>query len=356
MAMPSVQASISFQLRKSPSESFGIHRASRPAVPFRFSRSLSFLPMNSTVPLVDPALLATSGSQIPKVARGAIITVLGSCSYNRDASPRRPSDSNNRCFDACYLPPWNPFRRLLRNFDRVASIYDSTRGLPNDVMESVVDAIAEELRGAAPVLDAGVGTGRFGAPLAARGLDLTGLDVSGAMLSEAKKKSLRNLVRGELTAMPFADASFESCLMIHVLHLVENPSAVLSEITRVCRAKVLSLVETSDTESVRECYARFMREAGQRWEETSERELARIVPPTVLKEVVSYATEDSADDEIEHFRQRLSAATWDVPDKVHWEIIGRLKSTLGGTVIRQNKEIRLAMWDVARLRSVNLLP
>ena len=247
-------------------------------------------------------------------------------------------------------------RRLLRNFDRVASIYDSTRGLPNDVMESVVDAIAEELRDTVPVLDAGVGTGRFAAPLAERGVNITGLDVSGAMLSEAKKKSLHNLVRGELTAMPFADASFESCLMIHVLHLVENPSAVLSEVTRVCRAKVLSLVETSDRESVRDCYIKFMWEAGQRWEGISEKKLAGIVSPIAMKKVVSHVTEDNADDEIERFRQRVSAVTWDVPGEVHGEIIGKLKSRLGGTVIRQNKEIRLALWDVGRLRSVNLPP
>ena len=40
-----------------------------------------------------------------------------------------------------------------------------------------------------PVLEIGCGTGRVTIPLAAAGVDITGLDVSGAMLEEAKRKA-----------------------------------------------------------------------------------------------------------------------------------------------------------------------
>src|SRR5512134_2670429 len=40
-----------------------------------------------------------------------------------------------------------------------------------------------------PVLEIGCGTGRVTIPLAAAGVDITGLDVSGSMLAEAKRKA-----------------------------------------------------------------------------------------------------------------------------------------------------------------------
>jgi len=242
----------------------------------------------------------------------------------------------------------------MRNFDRVAGIYDSTRGLPPFVMAVVVGSIADELRDSGTILDAGVGTGRFAGPLKEKGLDVVGLDVSKAMLSEAKKKSLANLVMGELTTMPFASEAFDSCLMVHVLHLVENPMRLLSEIARVCRSRVLSVEEVSDKESIREDYIRLRSEMGYKVSETSEHRLTTLVAPAKLKDVITYPLETRADDDIIYLRDRISSVTWDVPDDVHERIINRLISTVGGKVYKSNKTIKLATWDVDSIRSVDL--
>jgi ubiquinone/menaquinone biosynthesis C-methylase UbiE len=244
---------------------------------------------------------------------------------------------------------------LMRNFDRVAKIYDSTRGLPDSVMKAVLDSFVVELRSSGTVLDAGVGTGRFAGPLKERGIDIVGLDVSEAMLSEAKRKSLTSLVRGELTTMPFADGVFDSCLMVHVLHLVENPAGLLSEIVRVCKSKLLSLAEESDNVGVRENYIKLRKEMGYHWSEISEQKLVTLVAPTELKDIISYSEETRTDDDIQYFRDRLSAVTWDVPDDVHKIIISRLSSTIGGRVYKSGRTIRLAIWDLGKIRSAGLL-
>jgi len=223
-------------------------------------------------------------------------------------------------------------------------------------MVPVVDALESKLRGHGRVLDAGVGTGRFAGPLRDRGLDIVGLDISKEMLSKARSKSILNLVRGELATMPFSNRAFESCLMIHVLHLVDNPSGLLSEIGRVCTSKVLSLVETSDVESVRESYIRLRTELGSPWSGISERNLATLVPPSKMKEIVSYSGETKADDDIAYFSERLSAVTWDVPNEIHEKVISGLNSTMAGRVLKFNRAISLAIWDIAKIRTARLPP
>jgi SAM-dependent methyltransferase len=221
-------------------------------------------------------------------------------------------------------------------------------------MKTVMDAFRKELQDSGPVLDAGVGTGRFAAPLAESGYDIVGVDVSKEMLELARAKSLAGLIRGELSNLPFVDEAFESCVMVHVLHLVENPSALLSEVARVCRSELLSIVETSDYTSVREEYIRRMVQMGYPWSDFSERKLMMLLPPTGRKEIAKYSSERRADDDISYLRNRLSAVTWDVPDDAHDMIINELGAELGGRIFDFNTRIELVKWNTADVRSADL--
>jgi len=68
--------------------------------------------------------------------------------------------------------------------DVIAGAYD---GLYADAPENVVDRLAE-LAGGGPALELGIGTGRVAVPLAARGVEVHGIDASVAMLEELRKK------------------------------------------------------------------------------------------------------------------------------------------------------------------------
>lgn len=238
----------------------------------------------------------------------------------------------------------------MRNFDRVAKIYDATRGLPPPVMPAVVESLVAAFEGSSSVLDAGVGTGRFASPLAARGIEVTGVDVSQAMLAEASRKGARRIVRADLEGMPFPDRAFDSCLMVHVLHLVDNPGRLLSEVTRTCTSFVVSLVETTDCDSVRDAYIALRSELGRPWTGFSEQDLSEQIAPSYRREAASYSEEVKAEDDIDYFKAKLSAITWDVPDDVHGEIIRRLRARPPGPP-ECARTIEVVRWRAGDLRT-----
>jgi SAM-dependent methyltransferase len=72
---------------------------------------------------------------------------------------------------------------------RVAQRYDETSGemFAPEVLEPTVDFLAA-LAGAGPVLEFGIGTGRVALPLAARGVRVTGIDLSPDMVAKLREK------------------------------------------------------------------------------------------------------------------------------------------------------------------------
>lgn len=131
------------------------------------------------------------------------------------------------------------------NFDRAAAYYDQTRGYPPEVVDRIGDALAE-LAGAtaqARFLEVGVGTGRIALPLIARGFDYTGIDISRAMLARLQEKvddlarrghnPRVRLLEADMQALPFADASFDAVLAVHVFHLIADPLGAAREALRV---------------------------------------------------------------------------------------------------------------------------
>lgn len=237
----------------------------------------------------------------------------------------------------------------MRNFDRVAKVYDATRGLPPEVMAQVVAAVAAELDGGRTVLDAGVGTGRWASAIQSKHFHVVGLDVSRSMLEIARQRGAQDVVRGAVERMPFPDLTFDSCVMIHILHLVDDPSALLSEVVRVCTSRVVSLVEESDRESVRDEYIKLRSELGRPWKGFSEGDLAERLNPVRRRKAATYRARIEAEDDISYFNDRLSALTWDVPDGMHSEIIRILRAKSRDSPYC-TREIEVVSWDVEQLR------
>jgi SAM-dependent methyltransferase len=86
----------------------------------------------------------------------------------------------------------------------------------------------------ARVLEIGVGTGALAVPLAERGLDLVGLDLSTAMPAQLRRKSTSvPVVAGDATRLPFANASFGGAYARWVLHLIPSWREAVDEFVRV---------------------------------------------------------------------------------------------------------------------------
>ena len=130
-------------------------------------------------------------------------------------------------------------------FDRAASFYDATRGLPPGVAEQVRYQIVL-CTGAGRntrFLEIGVGTGRIALPFVQIGADYTGADLSLPMMEVLRKKIAAiperarrlKLALADAMALPFADARFDVIIMIHLLHLVSDWRQTLRECRRVLR-------------------------------------------------------------------------------------------------------------------------
>jgi demethylmenaquinone methyltransferase / 2-methoxy-6-polyprenyl-1,4-benzoquinol methylase len=128
-------------------------------------------------------------------------------------------------------------RRIRSMFDGLVERYD----LLNDVLSLGLDRWWRRRTAAAlqrpprdRVLDLGCGTGRLGVLLADRHT-VTGVDVSGAMLREARHRYARrvSLVQGSAFRLPFADASFGGAVSAFVLRNLGDLPVAFGELARV---------------------------------------------------------------------------------------------------------------------------
>jgi ubiquinone/menaquinone biosynthesis C-methylase UbiE len=148
-------------------------------------------------------------------------------------------------------------------FDRAADFYDATRGLPPGVAEQVRDQIAL-CTGAGRntrFLEIGIGTGRIALPFVQIGADYTGADLSLPMMEVLRKKiaaipegaELLKLAIADAVALPFANATFDVIIMIHVLHLVSDWRQTLRECWRVLRDSGWLVLSSNERAEQNEC-------------------------------------------------------------------------------------------------------
>lgn len=151
------------------------------------------------------------------------------------------------------------------SFDRIADRFDSTRAYPEDTWNAILETLSGALNTKTLILDAGVGTGRFAAPLQAKGLRIVGVDISARMLEKAKEKGVQNLLQADLCALPFRDHRFSDTISIHVMHLIKKWKCALGEIGRVTTGRFISVAfvkEDSDAETVRDFYDQVCSQLG----------------------------------------------------------------------------------------------
>jgi demethylmenaquinone methyltransferase/2-methoxy-6-polyprenyl-1,4-benzoquinol methylase len=124
-------------------------------------------------------------------------------------------------------------------FDRIAPVYDAmnrvmTAGLDQRWRRETVRAV---VRPADRVLDACCGTGDLAvAALKAGAGEVVGLDFSPRMLERARAKQQRvTWLEGDVMAMPFADADFDSATVGFGVRNVSDLSAALVELRRVLK-------------------------------------------------------------------------------------------------------------------------
>lgn len=127
-------------------------------------------------------------------------------------------------------------------YDSIASIYDQTRWMTDEVAEDVADTILDLVQATSETsfLEPGVGTGLNVLPLVKRGYPVTGIDVSGEMLDQLRQKfgeipQNLTLIQTDASQLPLADQSFDVVLTVHMVHTVADCRRFLDEIDRVLK-------------------------------------------------------------------------------------------------------------------------
>jgi len=128
-----------------------------------------------------------------------------------------------------------------RAYRRQAPVYDVLFGLPLRQGRHNAAAWANRLPGKR-VLEVGVGTG-LSLPLYDRSKRIVGIDVSGPMLVQARRRvaaerldHVVGLVRMDAERLAFEDDSFDLVVAAYVAPVVPNPRRLLAELQRVCVA------------------------------------------------------------------------------------------------------------------------
>jgi ubiquinone/menaquinone biosynthesis C-methylase UbiE len=130
---------------------------------------------------------------------------------------------------------WRIFRRLTRaQFDRLAPVWDSMRR-PDAFapLERALDALAEPPK---RVLDLGTGTGTAAFAAARRfgEAQVEGVDLSEAMLAEARAKTPPELAprvrfrAADASRLPFAEASFDLVILANMIPFFDELARIVA--------------------------------------------------------------------------------------------------------------------------------
>lgn len=131
---------------------------------------------------------------------------------------------------------------LIRDqFTFQAAAYAKAQSITNgEILQRILRAVGPQPND--EVLDVACGPGILTCALAAKTRHSAGIDLTPAMLDEARRlqaeQHLENVkwIEGDVTTLPFADATFTLVISRYSFHHFEDPFVVLKEMVRVCRS------------------------------------------------------------------------------------------------------------------------
>jgi phosphatidylethanolamine/phosphatidyl-N-methylethanolamine N-methyltransferase len=126
-----------------------------------------------------------------------------------------------------------------RIYDFHARFYDRTFG--RLVRRRVANTIGRmQISPSERVLDVGIGTG-VSLPYYPQHARVVGIDLSGGMLRKARQKADElglqhiDLLQADALHLPFADSSFDTVFVSHVISVVSDPVELVREVQRVAK-------------------------------------------------------------------------------------------------------------------------
>jgi len=216
------------------------------------------------------------------------------------------------------------------SFDRAAEFYDATRDVGDAATTDTIEHLASSFAGRGRVLEIGVGTGVLALPLAARGFDVVGIDVSTAMLAKLRQKASTDervhLAEGDARRLPFREGTFGGAYLRHVFHLIPNWELAAAELCRVVGDGVIMVDLGRRTPAFTELWSAMSPALGREAEppglvpaRDGERSLdeafAECGATPDGDAVFSYPETETIDDILDQMQRRSPSFTWNVSDE-----------------------------------------
>lgn len=124
---------------------------------------------------------------------------------------------------------------MSRVFDRVADVYDATRGGEERGIRTAKDIVPWLVPGL--VLEVAVGTGVIAAALRDEGYGVVGVDLSAGMLAHAARRlGPGRVARADALALPLTNSTVDGVVFVHALHVIGDVAGALAEAARVLRS------------------------------------------------------------------------------------------------------------------------
>lgn len=215
------------------------------------------------------------------------------------------------------------------SFDRVADIYDSTRGFPPGVPEQAAQLIVNvgDLTAEMRVFELGIGTGRIGLPIAKHLNAYYGADISSAMMARlsAKQSAVRVLLaQADAAMLPYRSNAFDAVVVVHVFHLVPDVARTLAELKRVMRpeAKLIHCWNTNDStlhearRLANEAMGVTAQNRSARWDRIKT-ELSEAGWTAINRsDDISYTTTDEPRTILDRMAHRTWSSTWEIEEQL----------------------------------------
>ena len=134
-------------------------------------------------------------------------------------------------------------------WDNVAGVYDVFVNVINrKTHQKLKEIVSDLIEPDDTVLECACGTGLLSAVIAEKCRQLTATDFSEKMLKRAEKncRDHRNITyaQADITALAYANGSFDKVVAGNVIHLLDNPLTALHELNRVCKDGGMLIIPT----------------------------------------------------------------------------------------------------------------
>ena len=252
------------------------------------------------------------------------------------------------------------------SFDRAASFYDDTRGLPAEVAQQVGNCAAALIGAGGRVLEIGVGTGRIAKPLLASGLRVTGVDLSLGMMSRLLETlpaglPAPSLAQADATRIPLRDGAVDAVVAVHVFHLIPNWQAALAEARRVLSPRGIILMghnatgEDTPYRRVRKQWETFVAARGYAMDHPAANKVdyvkQAIMADGMRRDEVmaaTWATRHTVQRVIADIENRIWSQTWQVPEELFPPTVAEVRAWAQaeyGSIDHEFEVVNTFVWE-----------